>query len=204
MLKMKNKILLLIVFSILLISINFISAENIGTFKKGNNVVLPQVCATCTYNNITTILAPDGTTLVSNVAMGKDGSYFNYTLDSSYTTQIGTYKVNGIGDLDGTNTGWTYDFDITPSGFINTNSFIFIFLAIIALVFLLGVKLENNWIMMFGSLLILLFGFWIIIYGIDLIKDTTTTWAVGLIIWGIGIYAMYLSVEGQLAEGGWK
>lgn len=109
-----KKLLLLLMFSIVLISV--ISAESIGTFKQGDAVTLPQLCATCTSNNITILLAPNGTTLIENQQMTKSGSWYNYTLDGTYTSSIGTYSVNGIGDLDGTNTVWAYTFTITNTG----------------------------------------------------------------------------------------
>jgi len=113
---------------IMLFGIAFASAESIGTFKQRTTVTLPQLCATCTSNNITNIQYPNGTIIVSNIQMTKTGSWFNYTLASSYITEIGTYSVNGIGDLDGVDTVWAYTFDVTGTGiqFTTANSLFYI------------------------------------------------------------------------------
>lgn len=124
--------------------ISFASAESIGTFRQGENVTLPQLCSTCASNNITSILDPLGNTLLSNVEMDKDGSYFNYTLTEGNTTLLGTYKVNGIGDdSDCSASGcvWAYTFDITPSGkqFSTANSIIqFALLFLMVMIFIGG------------------------------------------------------------------
>lgn len=87
---------------------------------------------------------------------------------------------------------------INQYSWVSTLGFYCIFLTIIFLIFLIGFKLKNAWIMTLGSILVLILGFFIIINGIDVIKDTSTTWAIGIIVWALGIYFMYLSVEEQL------
>ena len=101
------------VFLISLVSAQLIS---LGTFQQNTNITLIQICGTCTTNNISTVLYPNSTVAISNVEMTRDGSYYNFTLDSSFTQDLGTYIVNGVGDLGGTNTAWSYDFVITPTG----------------------------------------------------------------------------------------
>lgn len=133
-----KKLMLLMMFSILFIGV--VSAESIGTFKIGKEVTLPQLCATCTYNNITNILYPNGSIILSNQTMTKDGSYYNYTLSSTYTGTAGTYVVNGIGDLDGTNTIWSYTFQITDTGsvFDTPKSIVYGMLMFILVIMIIG------------------------------------------------------------------
>lgn len=123
-LKMKNKILIMFIFGMFLLSLNFTSAtqQTLGTFKQGQQVNLIQTCATCTFNNITYVILPNSTIINFNVLMTKDNTFYNYTLNSSYTNLIGRYYVDGVGDLGGVNTVWNYYFEITPSGFNISNS----------------------------------------------------------------------------------
>lgn len=92
-------------------------------------------------------------------------------------------------------------FDVTTSGVQSTLGFYFIFLTIIALTFLFGIKMQNAWIMTLGSFLVLLLSFFILINGIDVIKDVTTTRAIGFVVWGISIVLLYVSAQEQLKEG---
>ena len=53
---------------------------------------------------------------------------------------MGTYIVNGVGDLGGTPTVWAYDFDVTPNGkeFTTQNSISYIgFIIILFFTFIL-------------------------------------------------------------------
>jgi len=114
---MKNKIKMS-TFGILLLFLiaSATGSTELGTFKTGDDINLIQLCDSCTYNNITSVTAPNSTTLISNVVMTKDGTAYNYTLPSTYITSLGTYNVNGVGDLDNTTTVWTYTFMVTPLG----------------------------------------------------------------------------------------
>lgn len=92
--------------------------------------------------------------------------------------------------------------EITPSGFSGLADFYYIFIIIIIATVALGLFVKNPWIMMLGSIMVLIFGFFVIIYGVDIFKNTSTTWAVGLLTWALGVYFMYLSLEEMLKEGG--
>lgn len=132
------KKLILLMMCIVLVNLAGIDAGLIGPFEKGININLPQTCDDCTYNNITSILYPNSSVVISNVRMTQDGTYFNYTLDSNYTNEFGTYIVNGVGDLNGVNTVWSYDFVVTSTGKeVTTGNAIISFLATL-LFFILG------------------------------------------------------------------
>jgi len=135
---MKNKLLMTLILGILLTSIA--SATLLGTFKQNQNIPLIQTCSDCTYNKITYIQKPDGAILNFNVEMDKDGTFYNWTLDSNYTDQIGIYLINGIGDIGGTEDTWYYDFKVTPDGkeFTTQNSISYLgFILIILFTFFL-------------------------------------------------------------------
>lgn len=90
--------------------------EDLGTFKYGEDINIIQLCANCTYNNITSITGPNSQVLVEDIQMTKDGSYYNYTLSKDHTDTIGVYNVNGIGDPDGEAQVWAYKFIANAQG----------------------------------------------------------------------------------------
>lgn len=113
---MKTKLIFALVLMVFIIP-SFVSAQqqDLGTAVKGDCVNLIQTCDTCTYNNITRILFPNSSqAITSEVAMTKSETYYNYSF--CITDTIGTYIVLGHGDLDSSDTVWTYNFDITGGG----------------------------------------------------------------------------------------
>lgn len=90
---------------------------DLGGVKATTCIQLPQTCATCTYNNLSSVQLPDKTyALQGEYAMQKTGTSYNYTFCN--TVQLGTYLVDGHGDIGGVDTGWGgYVFEVTSSGF---------------------------------------------------------------------------------------
>lgn len=90
---------------------------DLGGVKATTCIQLPQTCATCTYNNLSSVQLPDKTyALQGEYAMQKTGTSYNYTFCN--TVQLGTYLVDGHGDIGGVDTGWGgYIFEVTSSGF---------------------------------------------------------------------------------------
>lgn len=77
-------------------------------FSPGSEVELIQICANCTFVNLTKIfiyenqnLETISETLTINSPMTKDGTVYNYTLNGSNTDIIGSYVVNWVADPDG-------------------------------------------------------------------------------------------------------
>jgi len=134
--------------------LSYINAEqkhSFGTYKQNECINLIQTCSNCTYINITSIIAPNATKIISNAEMTKDGTIFNRTF--CLTDLSGKYIVNGVGDLDGSAEVWNYDFEITPSGFTNnvgksiSYGLIFIFsliLLVVLLFFGIGIPSGNK------------------------------------------------------------
>ena len=122
--------------------LSFVSAEiqTLGTFKLGDDINLIQTCASCTFNNITSVLSPNSNELIGNFPMTKTGSVYNFTLSSGNTSTIGEYIVNGIGDLDGIDTVWNYNFFVTPTGFTfeTSDSILFVIILIGTFILFLG------------------------------------------------------------------
>lgn len=115
---MKQMKLIIISAVLLVMTISMASAtiSDFGTFKQGQDINLIQICASCSYNNITAILYPNSSVAVSHIAMTNDGGIYNYTLSNAYTNTLGKYLVNGLGDVGGIDTDWNYEFTITKSG----------------------------------------------------------------------------------------
>jgi len=108
---------ILIILAILLLttSINA-SFRSLGTFERDTDIILRQLCDNCTTNNITSVVYPNGSTILGDINMSRDGTEYNYTLNASFINPLGTYFVNGVGDEDGESKIWVYNFDITQSG----------------------------------------------------------------------------------------
>ena len=113
-----KKLFLLLILALVLISL--VSAvgeiQTLGCFKANTEINLIQTCASCTFNNISAVSFPNSSILLSNVAMEKDGSRYNFTLNDTQTGTLGEYIYDGFGDLSGTNTAWAVNFFITPNG----------------------------------------------------------------------------------------
>jgi hypothetical protein len=113
---LKSFILSILVGIIVLSCVNYVNAEQqtLGVYKAEFCITLIQTCGSCSYNNITSVKSPNSTTLLSETSMTKLGT--EYTYQFCDTSVLGTYIVNGFGDLDGTATVWAYDFEITGNG----------------------------------------------------------------------------------------
>jgi len=133
---------LVYLFALVLLFISFISSQqsSLGTFKQYENITLVQTCASCTYNNVTNVILPNSTIIIMNKAMTKTGSFYNYSFDK--TDLLGDYIVNGIGNIDGNDTVWVYNFKITYNGkelSSSSSTFYIILFAIFVLLFFLTV-----------------------------------------------------------------
>lgn len=96
--------------------ITFVIAEqsSLGVFKQYECISLIQICANCSYINITSVNYPNSSMAISNKAMTKSGTEFTYPFCN--TSLLGQYIVNGVGDIDGLGTIFAYDFEITVNG----------------------------------------------------------------------------------------
>lgn len=99
----------------LLITLTIVNAEQqtLGSFKKDSCIDLIQICSNCTYNNVTVVIYPNSSILNIDSEMTKNGITYNLTFCD--TSKYGDYLVYGVGDLNGINTVWGYDFIIIPS-----------------------------------------------------------------------------------------
>ncbi len=135
---MKNIFIFLILASILISPVNA-EVQTLGCFQVDTEIDLIQTCATCTFNNISAVSFPNSTILISNVAMERQGTRYNFTLNENITGTIGEYIVDGFGDLNAVDTIWNYNFFITPTGeCLDTQQSIIVFGLMLVLLFLTG------------------------------------------------------------------
>lgn len=109
---MKNKLMLIIVLGMFLIS--FTSAlDSFGTFKQGSDIRLTQICSDASYVTISSISYPNSTTAITQTNMTHLGSgefYYNF----NDTNELGRYDVRGIAD--GCQESFAYYFEVTSTG----------------------------------------------------------------------------------------
>ena len=132
--------IILLVSVLCIIQVN--ALDNLGTFKLDNCMTLKQGCANCSYNNISAVLSPNGTTYLSNVLMTKTNNDYNYTFCN--TSVRGEYIVYGFGDLNGDKKTWAYTFSIESIGYTPTitQGILFgVMFVILLIVFIFGVWL---------------------------------------------------------------
>jgi len=188
---MNNKIIVgLFVFLFLF---SFVSAaqepqKNLGTFPQYKDIKLLQICGTCTYNTITSIVYPNSTHNIIDINMTRRGAEYNYTF--SQTDLLGIYSVNGVGDLDGTANAWAYEFEVTTTGGIQqnllNNAIILLMFGLSLTLFLVGVWKGNYSIGFLSGISFVLTGMYAMIYGFANITNLYTQATGGIIIgWGV-------------------
>lgn len=150
----KILILILSLFFISLVSASFgyDDGEKVGIFKRNDCIDLTQSCSNCTYNNLTSIIYPNGTrsSFSPEQNMTKSGTdYLFHTCN--FSSQYGGYIVNGYGDLDGSEEVWNYNYEITQTGRVFGTSQVLgslgIFIGVLAVAFVflfIGSKLSKE------------------------------------------------------------
>lgn len=117
-----KKILCLIFLVGMVLTLVSAAESNLGTFQKGEDINLLQLCGNCTYNNISSVIYPNSTVILEEVAMTQQGTEYNYTISGNFTIAMGKYMVHGYGDLDGEKTSWVYNFEINSLGLASTDA----------------------------------------------------------------------------------
>lgn len=112
---MKIKNFIFVFVFILLIGIVSAQAQSLGITKSNVCLTIPQSCSNCTTCVLSNIIYPDKTQSDINLAMSTT-DYLNYNYTFCGATQTGQYIVNGYCDIDGVNTPFPYDFQVTATG----------------------------------------------------------------------------------------
>ena len=191
---MNNKIILMLCFSILLLT--FVSAE---TYKTGNVTIQ----YTCTIDGAipsaaallnTSIYYSNGDALVNNKAAQANGQgSFSYNL---IIPEAGSYIVKSF-CYDGINSyGNEETIEVTPSGHPNNPNFYYLIFVISLGVMILGFAIKNAPITILGSFGGIYLGLYVILNGINGIKDNVYTWGFGIILLAVfGYIAIKSSYE---------
>ena len=87
----------------------------IGTKKLDDCIDLIQTCADCSYVNFTSYTRPNGTRIIIEAAGVKDAVSFTYN-NCNITDKIGTWIIDGHGDVSGTDTVFSYTYEVTTTG----------------------------------------------------------------------------------------
>jgi hypothetical protein len=190
--KMK-KLLIILMMGMMLLTLvsaeaNRCGNENyyLGEFKINSYFGLTQTCDDSSYSNMTAIKYPDGTYESFNLAMTKDGDNYNYTFFN--TSQIGCYTYTISCDVAGVVTSDNTDFQITPSGFVNTLGFYLLILLFSAGIIVLGFNREDPITVILGTLGLYFVGLYILFNGLDGIRDLVYTRSIAFIVLGIAGY----------------
>lgn len=111
-----KKLILIMMLGIMLVSLASASQSFLGYVKQGECANLLQTCATCTYNNISSITNANNNTFIlyAETPMQKKGILYNYSFCD--TNAIGAYSVDGHGDIGGVDTNWNYNYEVTLNG----------------------------------------------------------------------------------------
>ena len=171
--------------------------QSLPPVKQGDCVMLPQTCATCTYNNISSVTYPNSTLALGQVAMAQSGNSYSYSFCN--TTELGRYIVNGYGNPGGNVETWAYDFNVTTTG--NNNSFVIpLFLGLGAFILLIfAFALKNNYLGFMTGILFIILGIYTIIYGLGIMSDLYTT-AIAYVSLGLGLFIFLASAYSAINE----
>lgn len=158
------------------------SSAYLGSYKVNECVpIVNNLNATSVNITEITSPSPNAGVIVQNVEMTKIGNSFNYSFCS--TSKIGNYNY-GFTDNEGNH--YSNNFDITPSGFVNTLGFYIVIAGLIIAIVILGVSLSELWFIVIAGMALILFGLYTINFGIADQKDMFMTWVIGLFEIGIG------------------
>jgi hypothetical protein len=181
-----RKLLLLLIVGIFLFSLAS-SAEinDYGKVKQGECIEVRQVCASCTYVNVS-VAYPNQTMAITNVEMSNQGGGL-WIYEFCNTSNLGRYDVAGSGDLEGTATGFdVLYFEVTATGGSGM-MFWTILIYSLAVIFLFSSMIVREEIFVYLSgVLFLIAGVIMMIYGLDVLNDWTTR-AISYVSLGLGM-----------------
>jgi len=113
--RMAKTFLILGLLIVTLIPLISAAETTIGTKQSDDCIDLIQSCADCTYVNFTSSTMPNGTRIVNETYGIQDGT--SWTANKcNLTSQLGTWIIDGHGDLEGDDTVFTYTYVVTTTG----------------------------------------------------------------------------------------
>lgn len=135
---MKKTILLTLLLGIFLITLVSSAQDSLGTVTQNDCIDIPQTCVSCTFNNISSIIYPNKTRFLFSPEQNMTRNGTDYVFHTcNFSSNIGTYIVNGHGDLSGTDTLWNYNYEITVTGAVLETSESNLYIIILVATFVL-------------------------------------------------------------------
>ena len=157
------------------------------THKLNDDLFYSFTSNNATECQITTANTPYGELTLDRIT-DRSGQTFSTTILAGNFSEIGDYCFN-IVCYDGVKyEGGSFCKTVSPNGFKNTVGFYFIILLLSLGVVLMGYYMEDSIVVMLGSFGLTFVGLFILFNGIDTIRDTTYTWAIGIIILCLAAY----------------
>lgn len=147
---------------------------------------IPNTQADC-YLHLYTI---DGNHTFESKSMTKNANGYDYEvyISSGNFSRLGTHGYylwcNSTyfgGEVKGL-------FEVTPDGLTGALGFLIIWLILSLGIILLGYYAEDNWVVILGAFVLILFGLYTLFYGINGVKDTVYTWGIGIVTIMLGVY----------------
>ena len=123
-------------------------------YEQNSNISLYQICDSCSFVNLESVILPSGNIIYLNSSMVKNG--FSYTYNWSNTSELGEYFYFVCGDKSDILTCETLSFMVSANGegFTTSNSmvyatliFVFIIFFIVSLIFAIITDGENKFTM---------------------------------------------------------
>lgn len=190
-----NKIYLTILF-VFIISLTLVAAENqqtgLSDVKLGDCITLPQSdnASSCI---ISSIIYPNKTLAIVNLAMTKNGTSFYY--NNYCVSQLGQYVINT--ECDGK--PYPYNFQVTPNGITNVsignNSFLLILMGLAVILLIMAFTLKNAPLATMSGFAFMVSGVYTMINGFSNYADTYTRAGALFIIALGGILSVISGIE---------
>jgi len=146
-----------------------------------------------------TVFKPDNTIAINNVQSSNNGAYHNLNITFN---EIGIWKVDIVCTDSGLQGAETFYAQVTGGGFNDTVGFYLIILIFSLGIIMVGFWMEDSIIILFGSFGLYFLGIYTLFNGIVGMKDTVTTWAIGIIVLGIAMYFSVRSAHELITNGG--
>ena len=118
-----------------------------------------------------------------------------YQLSSTDLNEAGQYAVLFYCNTTTKGGFLEYNFDVTPSGIDMNNGLYFLIIILSVGFIILGYYVKDAWVVVLGSFGMVLFGLFVLFYGIGGVKDTVYTWGIGVITLMLGAY---FGIKGSL------
>ncbi len=135
-----KKLMIFLFVGIVLISIASAEVNNFAPVKQGQSITIKQVCASCSYVNISVSYPNSTLAIIKNEMVDQGGGVWSFEFNE--TSPLGRYDVTGSGDLIGVDTGFdVLYFEVTSTGkeFNSAKAISYIVILIVSISIFIGI-----------------------------------------------------------------